>query len=236
MIGDSRRQARSTKHEARSVHCSRFALQPALNASVKGASCRPFRIRRGFSVVELLVVVAVFAIGSLAIISTYVNFTRLHQRVANGEVLGEDMRFTTELLVRAARNNTVTYPSGVTPLTGPVTQPFVLQSLDGNSTVSFQKFLAASPTCSGLSADCLALSINGGGWTPITGKYVNIDRFDVYVTPLINPFYDTGVGMYNNNNQPRVTFVIDASYKAPSAKDPVILSVQTSVSSRIYVR
>jgi hypothetical protein len=185
----------------------------------------------------MLVVVAVFAIGSLALISTYVNFTRLHRRVANGETLGEDMRFTLELLVRAARNNTVSYPSGVTSLTRPVAPPFILKSVSGSSTIYIQKSLSTDTECSGLSADCLALSLdNGATWTAITGKYVNIDRFNAYVTPLINPFFDTGVGMYNNNSQPRVTFVIDASYKVPGAMDPVTLSVQTSVSSRIYVR
>jgi prepilin-type N-terminal cleavage/methylation domain-containing protein len=194
--------------------------------------------QRGFSVVELLVVVAIFAIGSLTIISTYVNFTRLHRRVANGELLGEDIRFTTELLVRAARNNTILYPTvptALTPLSSPLTQ-LDLKSANSSSTVSFKKFPSGDAVCVGLSADCLALSINGGAWTAITGRYVNINRFNAYVTPLVNPFYDAGLGMYNNSNQPRVTFLIDAAYIAPGIADPVILSVQTSVSSRIYVR
>jgi prepilin-type N-terminal cleavage/methylation domain-containing protein len=190
---------------------------------------------KGFSVVEMLVVVAVFAIGSLSIAATFLNFSRLHKRVANAEVLGEDIRFTTELLIRAARNNTVAYPPGATATSTPMGL-FVLKSLAGTSMVSFKKFTSADAPCSGLVAGCLAMTTDGSTWTAITGKYVNIDRFDVYVTPTINPFYATGLGTYNNNSQPRITFVIDATYVAPGSTEKPQLSVQTSVSSRIYLR
>lgn len=193
-------------------------------------------VLRGFTVVELLVVVAIFAIASISIVSTYINFTRLHRRVANAETLGQDLRFTMELLVRAARNNTVVYPALPGSLSAPV-GTLNLVSSTGNR-VSFRRWRyneIGSP-CIPLAADCLALSLDSGAtWTAMTGKNVNVDRFDVYVTPLQNPFEAVGF-TYNNNNQPRVTIVMDATYKNVAAQEQAKLSVQTSVSSRVYVR
>ncbi|OGL79199.1 hypothetical protein A3E39_04825 [Candidatus Uhrbacteria bacterium RIFCSPHIGHO2_12_FULL_60_25] len=191
---------------------------------------------RGFTVVELLIVVAIFSIASISIVSTYINFTRLHRRVANAETLGQDLRFTMELLVRAARNNTVVYPALPASLSKPVGTLNLISS--AGTPVSFRRwgYAEIGSPCLPLKADCLALSFdNGATWTAITGKNVNIDRFDAYVTPLQNPFEAVGFA-YNNNDQPRVTIVMDATYKNVVAQEQAKLSVQTSVSSRLYVR
>lgn len=191
----------------------------------------------GFTVIELLIVVFIFALGSLTIAATYINFTRLHRRVANAETLGQELRFAAELIVRAARNNTVVYPPLPGALSKPVGGLYVVSS--SGSYLGFRKWglTEIGGPCVPLGADCLALTLDqGAAWTPITGKNINVDRFDVYVTPQKSPFETIGVGAYDNNNQPRVTFVIDATYKTVNALEQAKLSVQTSVSSRLYVR
>jgi type II secretory pathway pseudopilin PulG len=182
--------------------------------------------------VELLVVVTIFAIASIAISATYVNFTRLHRRAANAELLGEEMRFALELIVRAARNNRVHYWVNPYPVRS---SRLALQDLDGNR-VYIQNISQSNSICSGLNGNCLALYLEGKGWTPITGKNVHVKRFDVFVTPLDDPFMSVGVGMYANDQQPRVTIVMDAEYRASNARETASMSVQTSVSSRVYVR
>lgn len=191
--------------------------------------------RRGFSAIEMLVVTAIFAVASLTVAATYVNFTRLHRHAANAEALGEDMRFVGELLVRSARNNTPVYPNLPATLPSP-TSSLSLASLSSTSTVQFRQYATTSAPCVGLNATCLAVSVNNGAWTPITGKNISVNSFKVYVTPTANPFQQTGVGTYNNNNQPRVTFSIDAFYNASSTVEQAALSLQTTVDSRIYVR
>ena len=191
--------------------------------------------RRGFSAVEMLVVIAIFAVASLVITSTYINFTRLHRRVANAETLGEDLRFVAELLVRASRANTIVYP----PLPGALTSPSSTLQLvsSGGSPVWIQRFATSSAVCTGLDAACLGLSTdNGTNWSAITGKNIAVNRFDVYVTPVENPFEPVGIGVYANDDQPRVTFVIEAAYNAPNPLEVAELQLQTSVSSRVYVR
>ena len=190
---------------------------------------------RGFTVVELLVVVLLFSLGALALSATYINFTRLHRRTANAEALGEELRFAMELMVRAARNNTIVYPSLPAAIPNPSSQ-IDLVARSGAET-SFAVLADTDPACSGLLADCLALSLDGGvTWAPITGKNVQIDRFDVYVHPDKNPFQTTGLGAYDNDEQPRVTYNVEARFLATNPREEVRMTVQTAVGSRLYVR
>ena len=192
--------------------------------------------RKGFSAIEMLVVTALFAIASLTVAATYINFTRLHRRVANAEYLGEEMRFAMELMVRLARNNVINYPVLPNALVSP-TSTLSLESLTSATTTLIRQFATSSAVCAGLNASCLGLSSNAGtSWAAITGKNVNIDRFSVYVMPVRDPFQTIGVGAYDNNEQPRVTFMIDASYVATSTLERSSMSVQTSVSNRVYLR
>jgi hypothetical protein len=181
----------------------------------------------------MLVVVAIFIVVSVAITATSVNLTRLHRRTANAERLGEDLRFSLELLVRLARNRRIVYPA--LPATLPV-KSSSLTLVDANgSSIAVQTFPRTDAACAGLNAACLAVNVPAYGWTAITGKNVNVTKFDVYVTPQADPFQLSG-GAYANNLQPRVTFVVDASYMTTSTKEAASLGVQTTVSSRVYVR
>jgi prepilin-type N-terminal cleavage/methylation domain-containing protein len=207
---------------------------PALKHAWARAS-RPLK-PRGFSAIEMLVVVALFSVGSLAAAGTYVNFTHLHRRVANSEVLGSEMRFVTEALVRSARNYAINYPTLPATLVSP-TSSISLYSLTSATTTRYQRFATSSTVCAGLNGACIGLSTNGGtSWSAITGKNVTIQRFLVYITPTASPFQPTGVGTYNNNNQPRITFFIEASYNTSSTLERVSMTTQTTVSSRVYQR
>lgn len=196
------------------------------------AVLRRLRHGRGFTAAEMLVVVGLFSVGSLIITATYINFTRFHRRVANAEILHEELRFVSELLVRAARNNPVDYPN--LPLQ--IVSPSSTLSLDTpSSTMKIRLFASSTSPCSG--SACLGLSLNNGvTWTPVTGKRISVDRFQIYVNPVRSPFQATGIGSYDNNNQPRVTFLINATYQATSTLEKATASIQTSVSSRVYLR
>lgn len=203
-------------------------------SGVGGTKKRARTAWRGFTVMELLVVVVIFGIGSLAISATYINFTRLHRRAANAELLGEEMRFAMELIVRAVRNNRVSYDPN--PLNYQMTS-IQLVDRDANPIV-IGRADDESAVCAGLDANCLAL-YNGVQWAPITGKNVNIKQFYTYVTPLADPFDVVGGGVYGqyaNDQQPRITFVIDAEYVGANERETASMSIQTTVSSRVYVR
>jgi prepilin-type N-terminal cleavage/methylation domain-containing protein len=193
----------------------------------------PAATRRGFTLVEMLVVVSIFITASVAIVATSVNLTRLHRRAANGERLGEDLRYTMELLVRLTRNRRIVYPTLPGTLPAKTSQ---LTLLDTNGvSLTVKLFPKSNSACGGLNANCLAIDPGTGVYTALSGKNVNMSRFDVYVQPTSDPFQLSG-GAYVSNLQPRVTFVVDANYVTTSTKEAASLGVQTTVSSRVYVR
>ncbi len=83
---------------------------------------------------------------------------------------------------------------------------------------------------------CLLLSTDSGvTWAPVSGKRVNVERFDAYVRPSASPFLIVGPA-YPNDTQPFVTFSVKMTYVADRAKENETLQTQTTVSSRVYQR
>ena len=184
--------------------------------------------------VEMLVVVALFAVASLSIAAIYVNFMRLERRASNAERMGEELRYVGELIVRAVRNNRIYYNGATLPYQS---SSITLVNSAGNNIV-IERLAAGASECTGLNVTqgCLALTIPGQARTALSGANIDISTFAVYVNPSQDPYTPIGLGTYNNNQQPLVTFFIKATYNTPNAREQVTMNFQTSVDSRIYTR
>lgn len=192
--------------------------------------------RRGFTMAELLVVVAVFSIASVAISGIYVNFTRLHRRVANAETLNEEVQYLAELIVREARNLRISYSPN--PLPYQMSQ-LNLQNAEGGM-VSIKLMDPGSAACANLNTPtgCLGIYIDGrtADYVALSGKNIDVKQFSVYVTPAEDPFLASGFGVYANDRQPVVTIFLKVEYNAGNALERASMTFQTSVSSREYAR
>jgi prepilin-type N-terminal cleavage/methylation domain-containing protein len=185
----------------------------------------------GFSLVEMLIVVFLFSISAVILSQLFLSYNQLHRKVANLAILGQDMRFSMELLVRSARNNQIDYSAE--PLAARMNAIRLKTSSGGTIDIALQPTYRCQDTTV---ARCLAMSLDGGTtWQPITGTRVELTSFDVYVRPLKSPFTPRGTG-YDSNNQPEITFNIGLKYNAQNPKDSVTLQSQTTVASRVYVR
>lgn len=186
--------------------------------------------------IELLVVLLLFSLGSISITATYINLSRLHRRVANAEVLGQELRYITELMVRATRNYRVSY------VTNPVnySRTFVDLLNSSNNQVSFAWSAAGNAVCSGLNVQtgCLTMYVQNvtASYIPLSSKNIDILDFRVYTTPVSDPFTPVSLGVYANNRQPVITYFIKAQYYSSDPRERPTLTVQTSVESRVYVR
>lgn len=186
----------------------------------------------GFTLMEMLIVTALFSITVVILAQTYSSFNLLHRKIANSAVLNQDARFITEMIVRAARNNALSYSVPYAPRENELrlVTPSGLRMI-------FKQSDAGQAECGDLpSVRCLLLSNdNGVSWTPVSGKRVNVERFDVYVRPSESPF-ELVNGAYKNDIQPFVTFNLGLRYMATTQKEQETLQVQTTVSSRVYLR
>ncbi|MEK7655231.1 MAG: prepilin-type N-terminal cleavage/methylation domain-containing protein [Patescibacteria group bacterium] len=187
----------------------------------------------GFSLMEMLIVVAIFSVTVLVLAQTFASFNQLHRRISNATVLNQDMRFITESLARAVRQYPLVFVGGGLPSKQ---NEIRLNQPNGNIYVVMPS-AEGDPICEDLlSISCLLLSKDGGvTWTPMTGKRVDVERFDVYARPPDSPFELVG-GAYPNDIQPFVTFSIKLRYAADNPKDDTTLEVQSTVSSRMYQR
>ena len=181
---------------------------------------------------EMLIVITLFSFASVILAQIFVSFNRLHRQVSNRALLGQDMRFAMELIVRSARSNQIDYSGQPLPAKDSV---LYLKTPTGVIAIGPQP----GPGIVCQDADitqCLALSIDGGTtWQPITAKRVNVTNFDVYVRPSSTPFVPSG-SSYSSNSQPFVTVNLGLQYVAEAARDSVALQAQTTVSSRVYLR
>jgi prepilin-type N-terminal cleavage/methylation domain-containing protein len=187
----------------------------------------------GFTLMEMLIVVALFSMVMVVITQTFTSFNQLHRKIANRAVLSQDLRFTMELLVRAARNRPMSYANA--PIAARSSE--LRLSQDDGTEMVFRRSDVGDARCGDLATvACLLLSTDGGStWVPITGKRVHVERFDVYVRPSVSPFVLSG-SSYPNATQPFVTFSLRMRYMAEREKEQETLEAQTTVSSRVYLR
>lgn len=189
----------------------------------------------GFSVIEMLVVVAIFSFSILILSQIYLSFIRLSHRTANSAVVQQDMRFTLEYITRMARHTAIVYP--MPPGSLDTATSTLKLSRDDQPDWIIKLSEAGDALCGDLPVvKCLLVSSDAGlNWAPITSKKVNVEKFQVLVRPLQTPFVLQG-SIYLNNQQPFVTLLIKMTYMAPNDREVVSLEAQTSISSRVYVR
>lgn len=183
----------------------------------------------GLTLIEILIVVALFATASVILSQTFLSFTRLHRKIANSAVLAEDMRYAMELMVRETRKKLINYAAPASPS--------VLRLVDAQGN-TLDIASRPNPDCGDPTVtNCLALSNDGGAtWNPITGTHVNVKSFGVVVRPTVDPFATDASGAYLANEQPMATLHLELEYVAPNVRDNTSLEAQTTVSSRIYKR
>lgn len=187
----------------------------------------------GFTLMEMLIVVALFSMVMVVMARTFTSFMQLHRKIANRAILSQDLRFTTELLVRATRNRPISYAQA--PIAARSSELRLEQENGGEMIV--RRSDVGDPACADEPAvACLLLSTDAGAtWVPLTGKRVHVEQFDVYVRPSMSPFVLVGES-YPNATQPFVTFHIRLRYLADRVKEQDALEAQTTVSSRVYLR
>lgn len=188
----------------------------------------------GFSLLEMLIVIALFSTLTVIVSQTFISFSTLHRRTANAAVVGAEMRFVMEYIVRAARNRELNYV--LAPLDPQDTVLHLRDSTGATLDVGLRPGGTGGDCVDATVTQCLAVSIDGGTtWQPLTGKRVEVTSFRVYPRPADSPFASVN-GVYASNVQPFVTVTIGLRYMSERVKEQASLEAQTTVSSRIYAR
>lgn len=189
-----------------------------------------FRERRAFTLMELLVSLALFAVTTGLIAGLFVAASRRHARATAATRLQADARLITETIARELRDGTIDYdrlPADGIAIRDPA-----------GETVTVVRATTECPT--GVTA-CVRIgrrsAVGQEEWAPLSGAGTEVDAFDVRVAPSADPFtWDASAGHYGADAQPRATVHLTLSRAVRSAIDRVSLEAQTTVVSRMYKR
>ena len=181
-------------------------------------------MRRGFTLIEIVVAIGIFSIASVIISSVYLNANNLHQHTAVFQRLQNDGRYMVEKITREIRAREIKYPNPVE------SQP--------QDHLDFLKDEVGEEVSIKLSADGKNLkysinSVNGVSSANLNADDVEIVDVKFYVIPnRENIWGDDPM----TNEQPRVTLFLKLKNKAVNPKFQKEITIQTTISSKVYKR
>jgi len=187
--------------------------------------------QRGFTLLEMLVVSAIFVMAMTAMVSIFVQTNRAQKRLANSEKLQADTRYVVELMAREVRNNRIDYDfyNGDTgkDLTSQEVDYLALRDSDNNQIV-FEYYHPQG--------ERYLIKIKR---TAISNDFFNVTPDDIQVTAMkmfITPNSDPFVIGATSDAQPLVTIALTTQSLTADLDTPKWIRYQTAVSSRYYAR
>lgn len=215
---------------------------------------------RGFTLVEILTVVSIFAVTSLIATNIFVITSRFQRKAATSQKLQGDIRFAVEAIAREVRFGTIDYDcynDPALPNCDPWSSSNDLVSTSGRMSLlalkdadGIRTRYRVSPVddrlyvCSLSTTDadtvCDAPPPGNARWQPVSPADIRVVRGAFYLFPFTNPYALTNPvpldgSPYTADAQPRVTIVL-ATQQTLAEISPERASLQTTVTSRLYLR
>ena len=195
---------------------------------------RDCRLAAGFTLMELLVALGIFAISAGLIADLFLTASRQQARTIVLSTMQGDARLIVETIARELREGTLDFQSGTTDAPA-------LETGDGEL-LRFQRVLSGNATrpCPASVSACLYIGRGSSEdalvWAPFTSAEVNVDAFQFWSTPTEDPnVWDEANGRYQSDQQPQVTVHLTLSAAGRPGERSTI-EAQTTVASRVYKR
>lgn len=211
--------------------------------------------RRGFTVIEVIIVMAIFSIVLGVIIQIFIFTSRTQRRSRSVQEAYAQARAAVEALAREGQNGTVDYafygpPGEPAHSVDIASQPVAVAAFRSSqgTDVRFRcaEPLAANPNqaCSGSTPElgqvqmCRGSACASGGWAGITDEATDVVSWSTWVGPTDDPFARDrdDPANYAANRQPWVTAAISVRPAAVAGSQPPEVRLQATVSSRSYQR
>lgn len=176
---------------------------------------------KGFTLVEMLVTVGVFAIVSVVTSSIFINVNNLQQQTGNLQRLQNEGRYLLEKMAKEIRGRELNYPS-VGFSSGGITEQldFKADELGDLVSINFDK-----------NNGKILIYVNENS------EFLNSDQVDIKdlkfkVSPSSDPFGQMATS--SEVMQPRVTIYMKLSNKGVPERYLKNLELQTTISSKVY--
>lgn len=180
-----------------------------------GGQARGRKWGSGFTLIEAVVSVSIFAMAMTSIVGVYLSVQKLNQASASLNALQQNARFISEDLSKLIRNGEIDYsryPSGTAPQ--PEAADLYLVDQAGSQIRIY------------LQNETLFLDKLGIGSANFTSREVAVKDFKVYITPVANPFP-------GGNDQPTATVYLDLESNV-NPRDKTRARFQVTLTTRQY--
>lgn len=194
--------------------------------------------KSGFTLVEVVVALGIFAIATTYSVSIFVQSNQAQKRTANEQRLQSDARYVVEVMAREVRLGHLDYAyyagQGINLANMPLTQDnaiLAVRDVDNNQLL-FRRAESAQ-------AGRYAVQVFSGGlWLDITPEDLNVVRLSFYVSPVSDPLvWSDALVDYSSDQQPLVTIVLATESLHQDVQDTGHVSyLQTTVTERKYAR
>lgn len=198
-------------------------------------------MRRGFTLIETIIATSIFVIAGVAASSIFLSAQKATQRTIAGERVGADVRWVMERMAEDIRLSAVDYSQFIGGRI--VANPLKALPLITEEDASLVYGLSANPeVCGAADVQCITVtrgSSSAGEAGPaveaaMTPVGINVRRLAFYVWPTADPFALAGDGRVIG--QPKVTIVLETETIGTRKEEQARISLQTTVSTRVYKR
>jgi prepilin-type N-terminal cleavage/methylation domain-containing protein len=194
---------------------------------------------QGFTLIEILVAIGIFAMLSSIFTVIYVTISKNQQRAKASQLLLNNSLYALELMARDIKNNELDYNFLVSGGDcNDVNNPkncILFKRVDdslGAFTQSGDALLYSVVQCATYPTDCTFSETAGAEILSASLNDVQLDYLRFLVEPIIeDPYLSQTV-----NQQPKVTIIMQTSYNSDKPSETISYTLQTTVSARIYKR
>lgn len=202
--------------------------------------------KKGFTFIELIVVIFVYSLLLAGTIDIFVLSQRAQRKVAALEKLQDDARFLIQTITQSFQRNGLDYACyqqiGTVQLCGTSLDSangvniLAIKNFEGK-TVLFKHSEIEGECGDARSTPCLLISDNdASSWARGSSDGVKIDTLRFYISPDQNPFQLDENNDYASSQQPRLTVVFGGSAVIKGFREIANVFMQTTISSREYKR
>lgn len=171
----------------------------------------------GFTIIEAITAVSVFAIAATSIVGVYLSLQRLNQASASLQALQQNARFISEDISKIIRNGEIDYsryPSQSAPQ--PYTTDLYLVDKDGVQIRIYRN----------VTSEALVIDKLGIGTANFSSNEIRVKDFRIYIWPAANPFP-------GGTEQPTATIYMDLEANV-NPRDKTRVKFQVTLATRQY--
>ena len=184
-------------------------------------------INKGFTIVETVVALGVFAFAVTSIIGVFLAIIKIDRKGRAIRTVEQNARFLAEFIEREGRNGLIDYASYGCPANCgqiPIWPSYVNELRLINAVGESERIY--------LSGTTVRLE-KGGLDTPLTGTDVSVSRLNFYINPKVDPFLFAAI-----DKQPETAFnfTLQSNISGVRPEDRAVATIQNTFSIRHYPR